>query len=341
MVRQKMSIVERWQAVGMNSAGLSNRRIAANFGVNNSVISRLLARHRHTGTVEDRPRSGRPRKTTPREDRYLNRQARLQPFSTAVQLRGMWPIGGRISVRTVVRRLHSFRLRARRPVKRPELTRRHRQARLQWSRLHRHWNLRSWKRIHWSDESRFLLKPVDGRMRVWRERNTALNSNNVHGTTAYGGGGVTVWGCFSNDCKLPLQVIDGTLNGQKYRDDILDSHVLPHFENHALADRPVFQDDNARPHRARIVRDFIEAESIETFPWPSMSPDMNLIEHVWDFIGRKINQRQPKCQNLNELRVALIAEWQRFPQYRLRRLVRGMRRRVEHLYRKRGGYTRY
>ena len=196
-------------------------------------------------------------------------------------------------------------------MKRLKLTRRikrYHQARLQWSRLHRHWNLRSWKRIHWSDESQLLLKLVDGRMRVWRERNTALNSNKVHGTTAYGGGGVTVWGCFSNDCKLPLQVIDGTLNGQKYRDDILDSHVLPHFENHALADRPVFQDDNARPHRARIVRDFIEAQSIETFPWPSRSPDINLIEHVWDFIGRKINQRQPKCQNLNELRVALIAE---------------------------------
>ena len=115
----------------MNSGGLSNHQIAANFGVNNSVISRLLARHRHKGTDEDRQSFGRPRKTTPGKDRYLNCQARLQPFSTAVQLRGMWPIGGRISVRTVVRRLHSFRLRARRPLKRPELTHRHRQAPLQ------------------------------------------------------------------------------------------------------------------------------------------------------------------------------------------------------------------
>jgi transposase len=29
-----------------------------------------------------------------------------------------------------------------------------------------------------------------------------------------------------------------------------------------------------------------------------MSPDINPIEHVWDFIGRKINQRNPKCQNI-------------------------------------------
>jgi transposase len=31
---------------------------------------------------------------------------------------------------------------------------------------------------------------------------------------------------------------------------------------------------------------------------PAMSPDMNPIEHVWDFIGRKINKRNPKCQKL-------------------------------------------
>ena len=129
-----MRIVERWQAVGMNSADLSNRRIAAKFGVNNSVIRKLLVRHRQTETVEGRPRSGRPPKTTLREDRYFNyynSQARLQPFSMAVQFRGMWPIGGRMSVRTVVLRLHNFRLCARRPVKRPEFIRR------------LHWNLRS------------------------------------------------------------------------------------------------------------------------------------------------------------------------------------------------------
>jgi hypothetical protein len=72
-----------------------------------------------------------------------------------------------------------------------------------------------------------------------------------------------------------------------------------------------------------------------------MWPDMNPIEHVWDFIGRKINQRNPKCQNIDELRTAILQEWQQFPQERLRRLVRGMTRRVTELHNKRGGYTRY
>ncbi|VDI83638.1 Hypothetical predicted protein [Mytilus galloprovincialis] len=93
MARRKLSIAERWQVVGMANTGLSCRRIAVHFGVNHTVIIRLVQRYRQTGSVEDRPRAGRPRKTTPREDRNLSRQARLKPFSSADQLRSLWPIG--------------------------------------------------------------------------------------------------------------------------------------------------------------------------------------------------------------------------------------------------------
>jgi hypothetical protein len=65
---------------------------------------------------------------------------------------------------------------------------------------------------------------------------------------------------------------------------------------------------------------------------------MNPIEHVWDFIGRKINQRNPKCQNIDELRTVILQEWQQFPQERLRCLVRIMTRCVTELHNKRGGY---
>jgi transposase len=81
---------------------------------------------------------------------------------------------------------------------------------------------------------------------------------------------------------------------------VLAPCVVPHFDNHALADRPMFMDDNARPHRARIVQHFLQQEAVQTIPWPAMSPDMNPIEHVRDFIGRKINQRNPKCQNIDK-----------------------------------------
>ena len=232
-------------------------------------------------------------------------------------------------------------MRARRPIKRPQLTLRHRHARFDRSHDHLGWTIRTWRRVHWSDESRFSLRPTDGRERVWRKRNTSFQDNHILGTTALGDGGVTVWGCFSFDCKLDLYVLDGNLTGQKYRDNVLAPRVVPISTIMRWLERPIFMDDNARPHRARIVQHFLQQEAVQKIPWPAMSPDMNPIEHVWDFIGRKIYQRNLKCQIIDELRTPILQEWQQFPQERLRRLVRIMTRRVTELHNKRGGYTRY
>jgi hypothetical protein len=47
------------------------------------------------------------------------------------------------------------------------------------------WNIRSWQKVDWSDVSRFLLNPVDGRcVRVLRPRNTAFQQEHIVGTTA-------------------------------------------------------------------------------------------------------------------------------------------------------------
>ena len=75
MVRRKLTIPERWQAVGMHNGGFSHRRVADHFRVNYSIIVRLVRRFRQTGNVTDHARAGWPRKTTPREDRLISRRA--------------------------------------------------------------------------------------------------------------------------------------------------------------------------------------------------------------------------------------------------------------------------
>ena len=49
--------------------------------------------------------------------------------------------------------------------------------------------------------------------------------------------------------------------------------------------------DNARPHVARICRQFLNRNNINILPWPAVSPDMNPIEHIWDYLGRKVRDR--------------------------------------------------
>jgi hypothetical protein len=60
-------------------------------------------------------------------------------------------------------------------------------------------------------------------------------------------------GCISHDCKLDLVTMQGNLTGDQYTRDVLQPVLVPHFDNHPLATRPVYMNDNARPHRSRAV----------------------------------------------------------------------------------------
>ena len=69
--RPGLTLEQRQRVVGMLTAGVAVRGNARHFGVHKSTISRLKNKFRHTGTVADRPRSGRPRKSTPSETGIL------------------------------------------------------------------------------------------------------------------------------------------------------------------------------------------------------------------------------------------------------------------------------
>jgi hypothetical protein len=210
--------------------------------------------------VKDLTRSGRPRVTSDRDDRALQRLFRRMPFATSPALKQNWLSNRRLSTRTVRNRLKSEGLKSRRVIKRPLLADRHRRTRLAWCLAQRGWNLKTWRKIHWSDESRFLLHATDGGMRVWRHKNTANTPRNIQPTVPYGGGSVMVWGCISHDCKLHLVTIPGNLTGDQYIRDVLQRVVDPHFDNHPLATISVSMDDNARPHRSRAVTDYLQSK---------------------------------------------------------------------------------
>ena len=67
--------------------------------------------------------------------------------------------------------------------------------------------------------------------------------------------------------------------------------------------------DNARPHRAGILEDFLEEEDIRRMEWPTRSPYSNPKQHACDVLGRRISVRQPPPRTIPDLRIALHKEW--------------------------------
>ncbi len=337
----RLSDLDKARAIGQLEAGLSQNQVAATFGVSHSMISKLKAKFRQTGDVKDRPRSGRPRKTTVAEDRYIRlaalRNRRLS--AKTLQARHARRYGNRVSDQTIRNRLHESDLRARKPARKPKLTPLHRLARLRWCRQHRGWNLNMWRNIMFSDESRFCLRKLDGRVRVWRRRGERFADCCIDKVTAYGGGSVMIWAGISMTGKTRLVVVNGNLNAINYRDDILQPVAVPFLQN--IGPNAVLQDDNARPHRARVVNDFLQDEGIQRMEWPANSPDLNPIEHLWDQLGRAVRTRVTDQTTLAGLRQILIEEWNAIPQERVARLIRSMRRRCNAVVNAYGFSTRY
>ena len=342
MARRHLTPLEVAQIVGMVQGGQTQSAVANHFNVHRSVISRAMTRYRQTGLMTERPRTGRPTVTTPREDRYLATLARRNRFSTARSLQNdlQRVAGNRVSTQTVRNRLHAEGLRSRRPAQRIPLPPHHRQQRLIWANQRRNWRVNRWRNVLFTDESRFCLDFNDGRARVWRNRNERYANCTIAEHDRYGGGSLMIWAGIQVGRRTDLIVIRrGTMTGERYRDEVVTPVIIPWAQQ--AGPNFIFMDDNARPHRARVVTDVLQHNNITRMDWPARSPDLNPIEHAWDILGRRVYGLHVRPQTLDHLEQALRREWQNIPQQTLDRLIWSMPRRVAACIQCNGGHTRY
>ena len=172
------------------------------------------------------------------------------------------------------------------------------QVRLMWVQGKRECRLADWRRVLWSDECDFQLLKRNGGVRVWRQTGERYQQDCVVPKFASGRISVTVWGCVSDECKLDLVDIGGDLNAQRYVDEILGPHVEPHVGNHRLMGRPIDMQDGATPHTARLSQEYIHWAAVDVMLWPSMSPNLNIIEDIWLYMSCHISMLPQLCPEM-------------------------------------------
>lgn len=149
-----------------------------------------------------------------------------------------------------------------------------------------------------------------------------------------------VWAGIMLDGRTELHVFQGgTLNAQRYRNEILEPYVR--LFRGAIGSQFVFMDDNATPHRAQLIDAYLESEDIVRMDWPARSPDLNPIEHLWDVLGRRIASHQPPPRTLNQLKDALLKEWRLLEHSLVSNLINSMKSRCGACISVRGNHTYY
>ena len=183
------------RAATLLEEGHTQRYVAEQLGVSQPVIWRLWQRYRDLHTVQRRHGSGRKRKKKPTEDRFVRLKALRNWRSTATDLWGelIKAHGTVVSTQTVLSRLREGQLKSRRPLRVPRLQPHHRIQRLQFAQEHVQWQLRHWTPVFFSNESRFHLSGLYGRIRVSEREKEHTLPCTVQKTVAYRGGSVMVW----------------------------------------------------------------------------------------------------------------------------------------------------
>uniref|UniRef100_A0A7I5ECG5 Paired domain-containing protein n=1 Tax=Haemonchus contortus TaxID=6289 RepID=A0A7I5ECG5_HAECO len=245
--------------------GLTHAQLSEQFGVSRSTITKAIGRIKARGGPTKRASTGRPRITTPADDRKIVRASRQDPRRTSSDI--MTEISTTVtplpSQSTISRRLRDVGLHARRPEKKPLVSPKNRRARLGWACRHLHWTLDQWREVIWSDESKFVLFGTDGISFVRRPVNKRFDPKYQIPTVKHGGGLVFVWRCFSNRGMGPLHCIPTTMDQQMYV-DILKKCLLP-FARRMHGRKFTFQQGNDPKHRSRRVLEWLSHSMPEKF----------------------------------------------------------------------------
>ncbi|UYV77000.1 hypothetical protein LAZ67_14002774 [Cordylochernes scorpioides] len=313
----------RGMVIGLKRAVWSIRQIAADTHLGASTVHRLWRRWLEQGNVAIYRNVGATRVTSARVDRRILRQAVAAPQATctAILQHVQDTLDHSISTRTISRRLVANGLHLCRPLRRLPLTPPNRRQRLEWCRARSTW-MTEWHRVVFSDESRFCLSSDSRRVRVWRRRGERSNPAAIVERPTVRQRGIMVWGAIAYDSRSPLLRIQGTMTAQRYVDDVLRPVTLPYLQGVPNA---LYQQDNARPHTARISQQALQ--DVQMLPWPPYSPDLSPIEHVWDIIGRRLHAL-PQPRSEDELWQMVEREWRAIPQDAIRTLIDSLPRRV-------------
>lgn len=213
---------------------------------------------------------------------------------------------------------------------------------MEWAKKYRDWKVEDWRNVVFSDESPFTLFRRCGKKYVRRRVGERFNPECILPTVKKGGGKIQVWSCFSYYSVGPLKRIKGNMTGEMYR-SILKTYMRPYLKELGKDKNVsfIFQQDNDPKHTSKVAQNYLRNANIVLLDWPSQSPDMNPIEHLWNIVKNKLDNLSQRPSSLDNLFEVAKREWENVSVESLQTLINSMPDRIQAVIEAKGHSTKY
>ena len=174
---------------------------------------------------------------------------------------------------------------------------------------HAHWTTEDWHAVIFSDESKFKLFGLDGHQYCWRTPGQEFDAKFTKKVVKHGGGSIMVLGRLTTNGPGCIVRIEGNMDTELYI-QILNDDFLGTLQNLEIKKKDVyFQHDNDPKHTSKCATEWCCKNKVDTLTWPPNSPDMNIIEHAWNYLDHRVYTCTPLPQNIGTSWEALVEEW--------------------------------
>ena len=283
------------------------------YGVSRPFISLTIKRWRETGSIADRPRTGRPRNVrTPQRIKAVRARIRRNPRRSQRKMASQMGVS-RSSIQRILKEDLGLTPYKRRKVH--GLSTQQRRTRLERSKaLLQRYDEFDVQRIVFSDEKLFVIEEHRNAQndRVYAVAFEAIPERVRTVQRFQKPGSAMVWGAVSSRGKFPLVFVESgvKINAAYYLEEILEGCLKAEAQRVFGQGQWTFQQDSAPAHKAKVVQDWCRAQipdfisSSESSP---SSPDLNPLDYsIWGIFEARVNAVQHR--SVDSLKKHLLAE---------------------------------